>query len=488
MEWTIYSIGDSAFLEQVLNAVAMLTGTGDFNDAIRIGFLLGVLMLAFQAVLRPMSMIQFQYTLIAFLAFSFLYGPGQRVLIEDAYTGDMRAVDNVPLGVAASGGIISNAGYAITKLFETAFSTPEMTKYGFGSQLDELGLIQKAFSTPAGLGRANAPSAGDDVRMSWYNYIKECTLVGVDGEAQRLAGFYQSRYGMQGDAAFFAGGMMALDRAAANGDSGANDMLVGFAARALGSDAGHQTGDAGANLGLFSGAPAFGATRQQIDAAGLTPVAGGGAARGAAASRIQGALAGADQAINDHRANGADAAAQHSAQWGGAVDGQRAMEIEGDMLKWVQSKTGMAQTVGEAAWGTMKTTDDALRYADQSIRGAVQGLIDGKGISAGVGDVMAGYHDAHQRYAVAELGMTQAQAQYWADIQMAPLERAVGAAGGDPALSLFDTRAQASRAAVISEAGGKSVVADAIRSSAATGSEANAKMVGSWNRAAGLLQ
>ena len=1050
MEWTIYSIGDSAFLEQVLNAVAMLTGTGDFNDAIRIGFLLGVLMLALQAVLRPMSMIQFQYTLVAFLVFSFLYGPGQRVLIEDAYTGDVRVVDNVPLGVAASGAIISNAGYAITKLFETAFSTPAMTTYGFGSQLDELGLIQKAFSTPAGLGRANAPRAGDDVRMSWYNYIKECTLVGVDqgtlkvddimrnknvvdalrfdsnffgtriyidggakdlscadawnalqayttgpfavaawdvlaakkglstpgggadaetaladalaqagavgvsaqdymianvllpiyedsvsgkqlddqsigaaiatqqaisqrdaqwageytvfatvvrpmmtflegftfavtpimgflvamgtfginvaakyvvtllwiqlwmptmaivnlylnlvinkkmaafqavggmglpipsfgglyelnsqiqhwlstggmlassvpaltmmlvyggsavaathfarrmeggdhldekimrpnvmsngpalavgamsdmdrvsgmrlhgaeaampslrigdnreaalsssrsafesaqasfgtdlgrvasrseglstalrdgesfgrkvssstsesdqalhafaseignkvglsdgqkavltstlagsvdasgklggvggknggvggklggelksafdsntassveralsdsersgrtaqfssdyglalarditagretavtsalsdsessalkksaqdvmaqerraqetaqrsqsigtgqdvklstlgnqgasmaselaqrlvgtdpalhGEAQRLAGFYQSRYGMQPDAAFFAGGMMALDRAAARGDSGANDMLVGFASRALGSDAGHQTGNAGANADLFAKAPQFGETQRKVDAAGLAPVASGAAARGAAGSRIQGALANADQAINDHRTNGADVASQRAARWGGAVDGQRAAEIEGDMLKWVESKTGMAQTTGEAAWGAMKTTSDALGYADQSIRGAVQGLMHGQGISAGVGEVMAGYHDAHQRYAVAELGMTSTQAQYWADVQMAPLERAIGTVpGGDAMLASFDTNAQASRAAVISEAGGKSVVADAIRSSAATDSEVNAKMVGSWNRAAGLLQ
>lgn len=159
------------------------------------------------------------------------------------------------------------------------------------------------------------------------------------------------------------------------------------------------------------------------------------------------------------------------------------------MLKWVESKTGMAQTTGEAAWGAMKTTSDALGYADQSIRGAVQGLMHGQGISAGVGEVMAGYHDAHQRYAVAELGMTSTQAQYWADVQMAPLERAIGTVpGGDAMLASFDTNAQASRAAVISEAGGKSVVADAIRSSAATDSEVNAKMVGSWNRAAGLLQ
>ena len=312
--------------------------------------------------------------------------------------------------------------------------------------------------------RSQSIGTGQDVKLSTLgnqgaSMAPELAqrLAGMDpalhGEAQRLAGFYQSRYGMQPEAAFFAGGMMALDRAAARGDSGANDMLVGFASRALGSDAGHQTGNAGANADLFAGAPQFGATRQQVDAAGLAPVASGAAARDAAAGRIQGTLAGADQAINDHRANGADVAAQQAARWGGAVDGQRATEIEGDMLKWVESKTGMAQTIGEAAWGAMKTTDDALRYTDQGIRGAIQGLLHGQGMSAGVGEVMTGYHDAHQRYAMAELGMTQTQAQYWADVQMAPLERAVGTLpGGDAALSSFDTRAQASRAAVINEA------------------------------------
>ena len=348
--------------------------------------------------------------------------------------------------------------------------------------------------------RSQSIGTGQDVKLSTLgnqgaSMAPELAqrLAGMDpalhGEAQRLAGFYQSRYGMQPEAAFFAGGMMALDRAAARGDSGANDMLVGFASRALGSDAGHQTGNAGANADLFAGAPQFGATRQQVDAAGLAPVASGAAARDAAAGRIQGTLAGADQAINDHRANGADAAAQQAAQWGRALDERRATEIEGDMLKWVESKTGMAQTVGEAAWGTMKTTDDALKYTDQGIRGAIQGLLHGQGMSAGVSEVMTGYHDAHQRYAMAELGMTQTQAKYWADVQMAPLERAVGTLpGGDAALSSFDTRAQASRAAVINEAGGESGGADALRSSAATGSEVNAKMVGSWNRAAGLLQ
>ena len=39
--WEIYSIGDSAYLAAILNAVAMITGTGDFRQLAGVGFLLG---------------------------------------------------------------------------------------------------------------------------------------------------------------------------------------------------------------------------------------------------------------------------------------------------------------------------------------------------------------------------------------------------------------------------------------------------------------
>jgi hypothetical protein len=41
--WTLYSIGDPVFLQQVLNAVAMLFGSADFLQFVAIGFLIGVL-------------------------------------------------------------------------------------------------------------------------------------------------------------------------------------------------------------------------------------------------------------------------------------------------------------------------------------------------------------------------------------------------------------------------------------------------------------
>lgn len=50
MEFTIYSVGSAAYLEDILNAVAMISGSGKIEDLAKIGLLIGVLILGFQAV------------------------------------------------------------------------------------------------------------------------------------------------------------------------------------------------------------------------------------------------------------------------------------------------------------------------------------------------------------------------------------------------------------------------------------------------------
>lgn len=177
--WEIYSIGDSAFLEQVLNAVAMITGTGDFTAMVRIGLLIGVLIVSVQALMQGGRGINFQHVLVSWLVFATMFGPSTRVSIEDAYTGQVRVVDNVPIGVVAAGSTISTVGFQITRLFETAFSTPAMTEYGFASSLQSLMKVRKQVMDRTGLGEANRVG-GSDIEQSWFNYIKECTLIGID--------------------------------------------------------------------------------------------------------------------------------------------------------------------------------------------------------------------------------------------------------------------------------------------------------------------
>lgn len=179
--WTIYSIGDSAFLDAVLNGVAMVTATADFIDMLRLGMLIGVLIMFLQSLWNGAKGVDFGQAFVAFIVLSIAFIPKTDVAIEDVYDGSVRHVANVPLGVVAAGSIISHVGYNITETFETAFSTPAMTEYGFADPLNTLAEIRKL------------EMAQTELMRSWTNYIKECTLIGVDRGDKILADILDKR-------------------------------------------------------------------------------------------------------------------------------------------------------------------------------------------------------------------------------------------------------------------------------------------------------
>ncbi|MGP9796990.1 conjugal transfer protein TraG N-terminal domain-containing protein [Halomonas sp. 86] len=181
--YTIYSIGDSAFLEQILIAVSMVTGTGSFSGMVKSGLLLGFLLIAFQSLFRGGQTIPFQQILVCWIIYACFFGPSADLMIEDAYTGEARIVANVPLGIAGAGSIISNVGYHITVLFETGYGviTPSVTSTYFADSLKLLNEVRKSASDAAvfkAMNDAIGPAA--DLRASLDNYIKECTLVKMD--------------------------------------------------------------------------------------------------------------------------------------------------------------------------------------------------------------------------------------------------------------------------------------------------------------------
>ncbi|MFO1432460.1 MAG: conjugal transfer protein TraG N-terminal domain-containing protein [Candidatus Competibacteraceae bacterium] len=174
--WEIDSIGDGAFLATVLNGVAMIAGSGALIQLARIGAMLAVFFTAFQGLLTPGGPnFPFQHLLVAWVLFALLYGPTTKVTIEDAYSGAVRVVDNVPLGVAASGSMLSTFGYRLTVLFEQAFNTPRMSKEGFGTSLE---LLLRA--RQASFGQANSLTGTDNLEKTVINYVRDCTLIGID--------------------------------------------------------------------------------------------------------------------------------------------------------------------------------------------------------------------------------------------------------------------------------------------------------------------
>ena len=177
----IFSVGDSAYLQAVLNAVAMISGTGDYRTAAAVGGVIGVIIIMLRALMQFDGQgIRYQDLLLAYVLWLMLYAPAVQVSIEDAYTGSVVVVDNVPLGPAAVGSVMSNMGYRTTRMFEQAFGMPTMTGKGFADTLQTLTAVRKNLLSRVGLGVANTPVAGSDMESSFANYVKECTLTGVD--------------------------------------------------------------------------------------------------------------------------------------------------------------------------------------------------------------------------------------------------------------------------------------------------------------------
>jgi conjugal transfer mating pair stabilization protein TraG len=197
MEFDIYSIGESAFLEQVLNAVAMITGEDSFRDAVAIGMLLGVLLTAWQLLTGGgKGGVDFSQIVVCLILYMCMFVPRATIVIEDAYTGAVRPVDNVPVGVAAVGSMLSSVGYGLTRLFEQGYApvVPGITETQFADALKILNDVRRRAGEPkvfqainVALGDGsmsnllNGTAGGSiDFRRSWYNYIKECSLKNID--------------------------------------------------------------------------------------------------------------------------------------------------------------------------------------------------------------------------------------------------------------------------------------------------------------------
>ena len=175
---TIHSIGDAQFLSQVLNAVAMIIGTNDFVQLVSIGLLLGAIIVVLQGLFRGAREIPWHQLLLGWILYACMFVPTTTVIVEDAYTGKAYSVDNVPIGVAFAGSTISNVGYGITNLFETAYGDVRGISEGtFAEPLVILNAVRQHASDVRVLQELDKSiGQGTDIQKTLHNYIKECTL------------------------------------------------------------------------------------------------------------------------------------------------------------------------------------------------------------------------------------------------------------------------------------------------------------------------
>ena len=198
MEFTIYSIGDIDFLEQVLIALAALTATDDFGAMVQVGLLVGVFAVVLSAIAKGGKEIEFQHVLLGFILYATMFVPTARVNIQDTFSSQVTVVDNVPMGAAAAGGIISLVGYKLTEMFEQGFNpiVPRMTDTEFSESLKLLTDLRIKSSQPP-IWKALNESAGGgyvDMHRSWLNYIRDCTLKKIDLQEMTASNLLSTPY------------------------------------------------------------------------------------------------------------------------------------------------------------------------------------------------------------------------------------------------------------------------------------------------------
>ena len=122
----IISIGDEAYLYKIFQFLAMLNSSGTDLYA-RLGFLaalIGVILVLITAVTsggRQFPVGAYAVSIVLFLVF---FGQTTSVELEDFYTGRTDIVQDVPLGTALIGAIVSQAGVAIIEKFQEGLSLP----------------------------------------------------------------------------------------------------------------------------------------------------------------------------------------------------------------------------------------------------------------------------------------------------------------------------------------------------------------------------
>lgn len=179
MDFTIYSIGSSSFLTEVLNGVAMITGTGDIERVAASGFLLFVMWTGVKYILNPQQGVGWGQALAGLIMYLVFFGPTVTAYVEDVYTGRVTVVGNVPIGPVAAGSIMSRIGYGLTRQLEqgygTASQSSRLTQGGYIDPLKTLVGLRRQAVIDLALKGVDSEIGGNS-KHTLFNYMRECTL------------------------------------------------------------------------------------------------------------------------------------------------------------------------------------------------------------------------------------------------------------------------------------------------------------------------
>lgn len=177
----IISIGSSDLLIAVLNGIAILTaadGPAGYGGLVALGLLIGMVITLARGIVT--QRIDIQWVLVGWLLYAVLFIPKVTVTVEDVYDGTTTAVDNVPIGVGAIGGVTSTIGITLTEAFGTAFAFPSMTASGYSDALDILNAMRDMDYGDANDGSAAGNNPNIDFQRTLRGYLKDCVLLDIN--------------------------------------------------------------------------------------------------------------------------------------------------------------------------------------------------------------------------------------------------------------------------------------------------------------------
>jgi len=132
MENTVYTYGAGEMLAQVFNAIASLINSKSgvlYNPLIKFAISLGLMWSVVSMIYGDVTGFFKGWMAPMIVALSLVFVPTTKVHINDQVTGYRFTVDNVPWGLGASAGLLSDIGHTVTKKMEMVFSVPDDLKY-----------------------------------------------------------------------------------------------------------------------------------------------------------------------------------------------------------------------------------------------------------------------------------------------------------------------------------------------------------------------
>ena len=164
----IDTYGNGQFIAEVLNSIVILSGAG-LVGLIRLGLVAGRLFAVLSSLFGGRMMPGHQFAL-SLLIYMMLFGIRVDVAVYDRVTSYTRVVTSVPAGVGVFAWATSGVGSGLTRVMETAFSTPDALRYSKNGLLRGAELIKRSTAfTVAEPHLANTISS----------FVRECGLKGV---------------------------------------------------------------------------------------------------------------------------------------------------------------------------------------------------------------------------------------------------------------------------------------------------------------------